>query len=431
MNILSKLIELILIQFRVTYLGFVQGHSYFTDDIVKETKQYLDTPDPNIVVQFEKEFAALVGDGDGVSFAAGRMALYALLRVLNVGKDDEVIVTGFTCSVVLNAILRTGARPIYTDIDIETYGSDPVSIERNISLRTKLIIAQHSFGIPCKIEEIITVAKKYNIPVVEDCALTLGSTSNGISVGNFGVAAFFSTDHSKPINTLIGGFLYTNDEALYTKIRSYHNDLPDLSLQHQQGLFNRFLYEKKYFTPTLYKRTKLHSLIEKTIRFFYSTYYEMLLIDDTRNPDKYPHDRYQYPAKLPTFLAYIGLHEIKCWEKEQKKRKEFLKAYLRSIIQYYSKDSYRIPEAYLNQRYDIIPLRFVFECTNSDIIKRKLKKVIDSNWIWFQKPIVATEAPLEEFYYRSGSCKIAESVGKRIVNLPCCFSINEIQLFFS
>ena len=192
--------------------GFVTGHSYLTAGQISKIRKTLSSNNSlDVVSSYEHQMTSLIGSGFGISFAAGRMAFYSLLKALNIGIGDEVILPGFTCSVMPNAVWRSGAIPVFADIDKDTFGSDPVEIEKRISSRTKLIVAQHSFGIPCDIPAIVEVGKKHGIFVVEDCAIALDSAINGIKVGNWGDAAIFSTDHSKPLNTLIGGFLYTKD----------------------------------------------------------------------------------------------------------------------------------------------------------------------------------------------------------------------------
>ena len=133
------------------------------------------------------------------------MGFFVLMKVLGIGSGDEVVLCGSTCSVMPNAILKVGAKPVYSDVDKNTFGSCPRSIEACITPNTKLVVAQHSFGIPCDIDVIEKFCKDNGIFLVEDCALALGSKLREKNVGTFGDAAIFSTDHSKPINTIIGG----------------------------------------------------------------------------------------------------------------------------------------------------------------------------------------------------------------------------------
>ena len=189
-------------------IGFVRGHDYLNEPQVALIRTVLNSRDGEAVVrEYENQLAALIGPGRGVSFAAGRMAFYAVLKALGVGSGDEVILPGFTCSVMPNAVWRTGARPVFADIEAETFGSCASGIAAKITSRTKAVVAQHSFGIPCNIPEIVELCRKRGLALIEDCAITLDSAYDGKKVGNWGDAAIFSTDHSKPLNTLVGGFL--------------------------------------------------------------------------------------------------------------------------------------------------------------------------------------------------------------------------------
>ncbi|MBI4936664.1 MAG: DegT/DnrJ/EryC1/StrS family aminotransferase, partial [Nitrosomonadales bacterium] len=186
------------------------------------------------LLEFEERFAGLVGAGSACSFASGRMAFYAFMKALGIGKGDEVILTAFTCSVMPNAVMKLGARPIYADMDRNTFGSSSSAIQNAITSRTRLIVAQHSFGIPCDIDLIVNLAKERGIFVVEDCAITLDSSLKGIKVGNWGDAAIFSTDHSKPLNTVIGGMLYTQNPEIHERVKRLAKISPQLSYEHQQ-----------------------------------------------------------------------------------------------------------------------------------------------------------------------------------------------------
>jgi len=118
-------------------IGFVRGHYYLTSTQVSQVEEIFDTSDDDrSVAAYERRMAALIGDGSGVSFAAGRMAFYTLLKALGVGEGDEVILLGFTCSVMVNAVWRSGARPVFADIDESTFGSDAKEILKKITDRT-------------------------------------------------------------------------------------------------------------------------------------------------------------------------------------------------------------------------------------------------------------------------------------------------------
>lgn len=398
--------------------GFVTGHYYLDNDKLGQLKKILNQvnnkSDAEIIIKkYENKMASMIGDGYGLSFAAGRMAFFTLLKVLGVGEGDEVILLGFTCSVMPNAVLRAGAVPVFADVDLDTFGSDPHSIEKMISPRTKMIVAQHSFGIPCNIEEIVKIGRKHNIFVLEDCAITFDSSINGKKVGNYGDAAIYSTDHTKPLNTIIGGFIYTRNQDLNKSLVDMSKELSDLSYDHQVRLYNQLLYEKKHYHPTHYPHLFITDHFKRFRRNGSKTVY--LEEDYTKNPSS--GKNYPYPARMPAFLAQLGLFELERWESEKKKRKRILADYLEAIKNSPLKDC--IPRAYKDSRLDIVPLRFVYNYHDFNRLLNIMRKYIDINLTWFKLPIICSNNNPWSLGYYEGSCRTAEKACLTIVNWPC------------
>jgi len=166
-----------------------------------------------------------------ISFNSGRTAFYAILKGLGVKKEDEVILQSFTCVAVPNSIIRTGAKPIYCDI-LADLTIDPKDIERKITKKTKAILVQHTFGIPSQMDEIVEIAKKNNLFVIEDCAHIIGGeyprsgkVGKGRKLGKIGIASFFSFGRDKAFSSVFGGVAITNDKDLGKKIRSFQSNL--------------------------------------------------------------------------------------------------------------------------------------------------------------------------------------------------------------
>lgn len=395
------------------YFGFVYGDYHLSNNELCDIKKLVGHQSAEVVSDFESAFAGLVGNGEAVSYAAARMGFYDLMRIQGISQGDEVILLGSTCAVMANAVLRIGATPVYSDIDSETFGSSCSAIEKCITTKTRMIVAQHSFGIPCDIQPIAELAKKHSIFLLEDCALTLGSTVNGITVGNFGHAALFSTDHSKPLSTLIGGLVYTRSVELAAQLRSSQLGMSDLSLSRQLALWRRFLIEKNYCFPESYGRLRLIDILESIKKKLTSRESDFLSDDfGISNQSSYP-----YPAKLPAFLAAIGLHEITRWPSIMSYRKELLQA-LKSVVSSGESSSF-LPKAYDNKRLSIIPLRFVWTEPNADVIRESLSHFIKVDWTWFMQPVIATKQPLIDFGYRDGACPVSERVGPGMINIPC------------
>src|SRR5262245_5582390 len=127
--------------------------------------------------QYEASFAAVFGPNySAFSFWKARVALYALLKALQLEESDEVILPGYTCVVVPNAVRFSGAQPVYADIAKGQYNLDPESVEQRITPRTRALIIQHTYGVPAEVKALARIAAKHKLVTIEDCAhVLLGS----------------------------------------------------------------------------------------------------------------------------------------------------------------------------------------------------------------------------------------------------------------
>ncbi len=162
---------------------------------------------------FERSWVERFGGARAIATASGRSGLYALLKAMTIGSGDEVLVTGFTCEAVPEPIQFLGARPIYVDIDRRRFAMDPAAAARAITPRTKVLIIQHTFGIPAPTEPLIALARKHGLYVIEDCALALGSQNGGKWLGGAGDAAVFSFELSKTVTAGWGGLVQINHQG--------------------------------------------------------------------------------------------------------------------------------------------------------------------------------------------------------------------------
>lgn len=411
------------------YFGFINGHSYVSKLEVKRLLKLIMNPekkDEKLNENFESDFAKLVGEGKAISFAAGRMAFYSYMKVLEIKKGDEVIIQASNCSVMVNAVLRIGATPVFADIDINTLGTDPKSVRNLITSKTKLIVAQHSFGIPCEIDEIMNIAKEHNIKMLEDCALTLGSKYRDVLVGNWGDAALFSIDHSKPLNCIIGGLLYLNNDQQYQQIKKLRDAMPNLSKKHQLALFKQFIFERKYYIPNKYSVGKVVELSNRIFNKIRKTHV-VFLTDDYNHPRKSKNASYPYPAKLPIFISKLGLYELKHFKKSKETRVQLLNEYLTAFSE--NNKLELLPKAYFDKRNEIIPQRLIAHLSKKSKAYNYFSKTFETSASWFQKPIVGCES-IEDLGYRYGSCINSELSAEKIINFPCTFDVKfkkEIQ----
>jgi dTDP-4-amino-4,6-dideoxygalactose transaminase len=175
---------------------------------------------PNVKA-LEREVAEYVGAAHGIGLNSGTDALHLALRALDIGPGDEVITTPFTFVATTEAIGIVGATPVFADIDPQTYNIDPAAIEAAITPRTTAIIPVHLYGRPAPMREIMAIAQKHNLAVIEDCAQSIGATLDGKFTGTFGTFGAFSFFPSKNLGAYgDAGMLVTQDESLAARARS-------------------------------------------------------------------------------------------------------------------------------------------------------------------------------------------------------------------
>jgi len=182
---------------------------------------------------FEKAFAEYTNTKYCIGVGNGLDALMLILRAMNIGNGDEVIVPSNTYIATALAVTYVGATPIFVEPDIDTYNINPTLIEAKITEKTKAIMPVHLYGQPCDMDPIMQVAKKYNLYVIEDCALAHGATYKGKVIGSFGDAAGFSFYPGKNLGALgDAGAVVTNNEELAVKIRALGNYGSDYKYHH-------------------------------------------------------------------------------------------------------------------------------------------------------------------------------------------------------
>jgi perosamine synthetase len=174
------------------------------------------------IADYEQAFADRIGTRFAISFAAGRIGLFGILRSLGIGHGDEVLLPVPTHIVVANAIRYTGAKPVYVDCELDTFNIDLVHAASRVTPRTKAMILQHGFGIPVDLDRASEFARS-GLVLIEDCVHALGSTYQTRPVGTFGRAAFFSTEETKTISTTMGGVVVTDDPELARALRAYQD----------------------------------------------------------------------------------------------------------------------------------------------------------------------------------------------------------------
>ena len=221
---------------KVPFVSFEVMHREIQSELEGAFKRVLDS---NWFIQgkeceeFEKEFAAYCGAKYCVGCGNGLDALYLILRAYGIGEGDEVIVPSNTYIATALAVSYTGALPVFVEPEEETFNINPALIEDKITDKTKAIMAVHLYGQPAKMDEIMGIAKKYDLKVIEDSAQAHGATYKGAITGGLADAAGFSFYPGKNLGALgDGGAVVTNDKELADKVRALGNYGSDYKYHH-------------------------------------------------------------------------------------------------------------------------------------------------------------------------------------------------------
>ncbi len=355
--------------------------------------------DEVIINKYENEFAIAAGTIHGISFGSGRMALYSILKALGIKGGDEIIMPAFTCVVVPNALIYSGVKPVYVDVDLRDFNIAIEGIEKAITPKTRAIYAQHTFGVPCDMISINKIAKIHNLRVIEDCAHALGGKISGIMIGAHSDAAFFSTDHSKTITTYLGGIATTNDAKIAQNLREIQLNSSFLPKKDTFKIIRAFLLEWIYFSPYL---LWIGLLIHKILIKFDLSY---TFRDELRilKPTEYP-----YPCRLSSHQAQLGREQLRGL-KANVLHRQSLAFWLEEQLGWYKMDQENFKQ--------ISWIRYSFLVENRDEFIDLFKGNFDLG-IWFETIFGGRTSDFSALGYKDGSCPNAEFVAKHIVNFP-------------
>lgn len=216
-----------LLDLKAQYAGLREETQKVLNEIL-ESQYFIGGP---YVAKLEEAVAQYSGTAEAVGVSSGTDALLAALMALGVyrspldmGPVDEVIIPTYTFFATAGCVWRAGARPVFADIDPDTYNIDVDSLESKITPQTKAIIPVHLYGQCADMEKVSAIAKKHGLAVIEDGAQAIGASRNGVKVGNFGNCAGLSFFPSKNLGGLgDGGMIVTNDRTLAQKLREIRN----------------------------------------------------------------------------------------------------------------------------------------------------------------------------------------------------------------
>lgn len=338
-------------------------------------------------------------------FYRGRVALYALLRGLGIESGDEILIPGFTCVAVPSPILGLRAKPVYVDIDPTTYNMTAPEIERKLTPRTRVIVAQHTFGIPCDMDPIMEIASKYNLTVIEDTCHVWGSRYKGKDLGSIGAAAFYSYDPGKPFIIGMGGAATSNSELLTSELRNLNKDFKNSNVLDTTKLHIQYFAYRLTRSPRLFWR----------IRDLYRFLSKEGVAIATWTPDSLEGNLGPDYAKglAPSLQRRLNA---------MVRRGNTVIARHKRLFAVYDRGLREMGFSGLNIRYACDPVLICYPiqvAKKANLLEEARRERVELG-DWFSSPVhPLTEPEWKSVEYTKGTCPIAEKVSKQIITLPC------------
>jgi dTDP-4-amino-4,6-dideoxygalactose transaminase len=191
------------------------------------------------VALFEKELAFYIGVDHAMGVNSGTDAILIALRALNIGVGDEVMVPAMSFFATVEPIVQLGAKPVFVDIDPISYAMDPKAVEAKISSKIKAIVAVHLYGLPADLKSLSSIAKKNDLPLVEDMAQAIGSSYEGKKIGSFGEMACLSFYPTKNLGACgDAGAVLTSSDKLAQRVKTLRNHGARVKYHHEETAYN-------------------------------------------------------------------------------------------------------------------------------------------------------------------------------------------------
>lgn len=330
-------------------------------DQILESSHYILGPR---VREFEKKVTEYVKVTDALGVASGTDALHLSVEALNIGEGDEVITTPFTFFATVEAIVYTGAKPVFVDIDPQSFTLDCTKIEEKITPRTKAILPVHLFGHPSDMERIMAIAEKHGLYVIEDCAQAFGAEIRGKKVGSFGDTGCFSFYPSKNLGACGDGGMITLRESRFSDV---------------------------------IKSLRNHG-----------------------SKGSYLHDSIGFNSRLDELQAGILLVKLKRVDEYNRKRREKAVRYNSLLSGVVTCPSEKQDVYHVYNQYTIL-------CKNRNEVQQRLKENGISSVVYYPRPLHLQDA-MSFLGYREGDFPLAEKASREVLSLPIYAELEESDI---
>jgi dTDP-4-amino-4,6-dideoxygalactose transaminase len=365
------------------------------------------------VNELEDNFKKYLGVRYAFSFNSGRSAFYAILKALNLEQGSEVLLQAFTCNAVPNPVLWADLEPIYVDCNQDDFNISVDDLKAKISSKSKIVVVQHTFGLPANMDEIRAFCAAHNLILIEDCAHSLGAEYNGVKVGIQSKAAFFSFSRDKIISSVYGGMAVTNDNKVAEELEK---------LQKEFGMPSNFWIFQQILHPILlnYIILPVYNFLDLGKAMLIFSQITHILSKAVSWQEKKGQRPDYFPKALPNALAMMAINQLAKLEKFSSHRQKVAEYYFNEL-----KDTkFKLPEKFDNRK--SAWLRFTVQHKDAhEIIYEAWHKQNILLGDWYTTPIAPFDTKIEAVHYKPGSCSNAEYLAKRTLNLPTHINIKK------
>jgi dTDP-4-amino-4,6-dideoxygalactose transaminase len=268
--------------------------------------------------KFADKLKEYLGIKNVFMFESGRTSLYAILSSLGLSKGDEVLVQGFTCTAAINPILWVGVKPVYVDV-LDDYNMSPPDLGKKITSKSRVVIIQHTFGYPAKVKELVEIARKNNLIIIEDAAHALGAKYDGKHIGTLGDAAILSFGRQKIISSVFGGAAATNDPKIAEGLKRFYErcDFPT-NVWILRQLLHPLIFSVAKPLYDFFSVGKIIIAASRALNFFSLAVY----------PEEKRGERPDFsPARMPNALAVLGMNQLLKLDRFNAHRKKLAQIY--------------------------------------------------------------------------------------------------------
>jgi dTDP-4-amino-4,6-dideoxygalactose transaminase len=334
---------------------------------------------------------------------SGRACLYHIIKALGLEMGSEVLVTGFTCEAVVLPIIANNCTPKYIDIDDLDYSINPQKIYPSISKMTKVLLIQHTFGIPPRRDELLLLAKKHNIIVIED--LAHGFQNNIFKDDKVQTIKVLSFGRSKSFSSVFGGAVVVGDTTLREKMKASFENLRRPSAGKIIKLLN--------YKPLVYLVKSTYSFLNSGKILHRLFLWLDLLIPEISNKEKRGRYDDYLDLELPNALTILLSNQLSKYDMKYRKRQQVVKKY-RQALKSKLKDDYSLT-------------RFPVLVKDRNACLQECRKYGLYLGTWYTQPVAPAALDLKKVMYERGDCPVAEKVCKHIINLPTFVSEEQAE----